>query len=70
MISAFFASAWYFGLLAVTAILGRPAPRRPVKDPADSYEEARFADRNRHAQRLREEELAEMRRRQNGRAVA
>jgi hypothetical protein len=67
MISAFVAAAWYLGLLALmvgAAFLGRPRREPASNDPNLTYEQARFSDRNRQAARLREEELAEMRRRQ------
>jgi hypothetical protein len=65
MISAFVAVAWPLGLIALlvgAALLGRPHSAGEAGQ-AETYEQSRFTDRNRHARRVREEELDELRRR-------
>ena len=71
MISFVLAAAWQvllvgFGL--VSALAGRARPERP--DPAEAYELVRWRDRLEHYSRLREEELAELRRRDAVRATS
>lgn len=65
MISAFVSFVWPLALIALlvgAALFGRPRREGAGVGQDEAYEQSRFSDRNRHASRVREEELAEMRR--------
>ena len=70
MISFVLAAAWQallLGFSLVSALVGRPRHERPAvdpTDPTDAYELNRWHDRIEHQRRLREDELAQLRRSQ------
>ncbi|HTI67065.1 MAG TPA: hypothetical protein VL460_05910 [Caulobacteraceae bacterium] len=70
MIVLVLAVGWYVALIALgvsVAVTGRSRREAAPHDLAETYELTRWSDRIRHVNRVREEELAQLRRRQTPR---
>lgn len=68
MLVLLFTGAWYLLLVTLTVAAALHGRADTVEDRTAAYEQDRWIERTQHQRRVREEELAELRRREPARA--
>lgn len=68
MLVLLFTGAWYMLLVILTVAAALHGRSDPTADRTATYEQDRWIERTQHQRRVREEELAELRRRVPARA--
>lgn len=70
MLVLLFTGVWYLLLVTLTVGAALQGRAQPAADRVEAYDQGRLSERQRHQRRVREEELAELRRREAGRGYA